>query len=95
MGILPSSAAEVKHILEWQEALQKIRAPLSDEEAVALISLFPAEEDDCFGLAWSLLHLIETAPHWPIDKCLENTINNPWVILLRQRALGKGRGITP
>jgi hypothetical protein len=57
---------------------------LSDEEAEALTSLFPSTEDECFGLAWSMIHLIETAPHWPLEQCLQNT-SNPWVAYLQQR----------
>lgn len=40
--------------------------------------------DDCYGLAWTLLHLIETAPgaqtaEYPADS------DNPWVQQLRRR----------
>jgi hypothetical protein len=87
-GLLPSSTSGADRIKEWNGALEKIVPPLSDEEATALTKLFPAVEDDCYGLAWTLIHLIETAPHWPLDQCLQNT-DNPWILYLRQRSSGE------
>jgi hypothetical protein len=40
--------------------------------------------DDCFGLAWSVLHLVETAPGWPIEERLQDA-DNEWVSRLKQR----------
>src|SRR5262249_18422639 len=84
-GPLPSSTANAQQIQDWQATLDKISVPLSDDEAEALIALFSAREDDCFGLAWSLVHLVETSPHCPIQRCL-NAIGNPWIALLRERS---------
>ena len=84
-GVLPSSMGTVGEITEWQEVVQRIEPPLSDEEAIALSALFPAGQDDCFGLVWSLIHLVETAPHWPLEECLQDR-NNPWVLHLRRAA---------
>jgi hypothetical protein len=53
------------------------------DEAKALVELFGA--DDCFGLAWTLLHVIETAPGWPILDALGDT-ENQWIARLKQRA---------
>jgi len=84
-GPLPGSKAGVQQVKEWQEAFEKIKPPISDEEAKALSSLFPPTDDDCFGLAWSLIHLVETSPHWPLQECLQNS-DEPWVARLRQRS---------
>ncbi|ADV62992.1 hypothetical protein Isop_2418 [Isosphaera pallida ATCC 43644] len=84
-GRLPSSTSSIPIIEEWQTALEKIKPPLSDEEAVALSKLFPNSEDECFGLAWTLVHLVETAPSWPIQACLQDK-SNPWIVRLRQAA---------
>jgi hypothetical protein len=84
-GRLPSSNRSLQQIAEWQEALEKIKPPISDEEAEALTALFPETGDDCFGLAWSLIHLVETSPHWPLERCLE-VVSNPWIVRLRQRS---------
>jgi hypothetical protein len=85
IGPLPSSTSEIPVIQEWEDALEKITFPLSDEEAGELVALFPACEDECFGLAWTLLHLVESAPNWPIRECLQDT-NNPWIVRLRKRS---------
>jgi hypothetical protein len=58
------------------------RYALSDEEARILVGLFGP--DDCFGLEWSLVGLVETAPGWLLADCNENT-DNEWIQLLRQR----------
>jgi hypothetical protein len=85
MGQLPSSASAIPIIQEWQEALENIKPPLSDEEAVALTKLLPNAEDECYGLAWTLIHLIETAPTWPLSHDIEES-DNPWIARLRQAA---------
>lgn len=65
LGELPSERGEPDEALgdavERAEAfLDLIERPVTDEEAHVLAECFG--EDVCFGLAWSLLHLIETAP---------------------------------
>jgi hypothetical protein len=57
---VPDPEADVQVIEQFETALRNIGSPISDEEAIALARLF--SEDDCYGLAWTLLHLIETAP---------------------------------
>ena len=71
---------------EYQRLLNAISQPVSDEEAEALARLFGP--DDCFGLAWTLVHLIESAPGWPLVDRLP-AIDNEWIVLLRDRS---GRG---
>jgi len=84
LGPLPSSrGAEESHITRLTEALARIAAPVSVEEAVLLSTAFGP--DECFGLAWTLVHLIESAPNGaPIDRLPE--IDNEWIRLLRERA---------
>lgn len=53
-----------------------------------MVSLFG--QDSCFGLAWSLLHLIETSPNWPLSDVLSNC-SNEWVLRLRDRAVAGGK----
>jgi hypothetical protein len=83
-GPLPSSSAGIQQITEWQAAVEMITPPLSDDEAEALTALFPAKEDECYGLAWALVHLVETAPNWPLEHCLQDR-QNPWFVRLRRR----------
>ncbi len=81
LGPLPSSEAEIDQIGVYEELLASITSPVTDEEAISLVKMFGP--DDCYGLAWTLLHLIETAPNWPIKECLPG--DNEWVNLLRTR----------
>jgi hypothetical protein len=84
LGPLPSSAtAAVATIKTFEEQLSKVQAPVTDEEACALVKLFGP--DDCSGLAWTLLHLIETAPSWPIESALDR-LDGEWIDRLRERA---------
>ena len=88
LGVLPSEDVATDDLLQAYKALLKsIKEPVSDEEARALVGLFGRTEDSCFGIAWSLLHLIETAPGWPLRDCLSNA-GNAWVVRLQQRAGG-------
>ena len=84
-GHLPNSKSDISIIQDWQQALEKIKPPLSDEEAIALTRLFPNDQDECYGLAWTLVHLVESAPSWPIQDCLREK-ENPWIAHLRQAA---------
>ena len=83
LGALPPSSAPAEAIAKHQSALQSVKAPISDEEARLMIRLFGP--DECFGLAWVLLHLIESAPGWPIQSVL-STASGEWASRLRQRA---------
>lgn len=75
LGRLPSSDSAEPDDLDTRAALMKsIARPVTDEEARALLDLFGP--DDCFGLAWRLLHLIETAPTMPAPskQTLESSV---------------------
>ena len=64
LGPLPRSEdADPDSLDRWGAALKAIVPPITDEEARVLVDLFGP--DECFGAAWSLLHLIETAAHLP------------------------------
>ena len=89
LGPLPPEAkASLEYLREAEGLLGAIKKPVSDEEARKLVLLF-GPPDSCYGFAWSLLHLIETAPSWPIADCLENP-KNEWVASLRDRAIRGG-----
>ena len=69
LGPLPAEldeAATVERLDALDAALHRIDRPVSDEEAKLLVTAFGP--DSCYGVAWSLLHLIETAPHCPIEE---------------------------
>ena len=60
-GAFPSEAeVTLEQLTELQRLLERVAAPVSDEEAQALLAVFGP--DGCFGMAWTVLHLIESAP---------------------------------
>ena len=84
IGPMPSSSgATVPVVQELEALLAEVKTPITDIEARALVRLFGP--DDCFGLAWSLLHLIETSPGWPIADALDG-LNGKWIDRLRERS---------
>ncbi len=88
IGRLPASDnADIAKVKKLESALKGIKCPISDDEARALVRLFGP--DDCFGLAWTLLHIIETAPGWPLDEALIG--DNEWIERLRVRSGNRSR----
>ena len=88
LGPLPPSDAVDTVVLAKQEALLRaITKPLSDDEARELVKLFGP--DECFGLAWVLVHLVESAPGWPLPDCLADK-SRYWIRHLRQAAVNAG-----
>lgn len=83
LGVLPDSGASASDLQLFEKELLDIKVPISDEEACALVKLFGP--DDCFGLAWTLLHLIESAPGWPIKEALDG-MTGEWADRLRERS---------
>ncbi|MEO8553659.1 MAG: hypothetical protein ABI678_26980 [Kofleriaceae bacterium] len=64
------------------KALHWIPSPVTTEEAKLLLQAFGS--DGCFGLAWSLIHLIESAPVSPLDT-KPGDLENEWVRYLWER----------
>ena len=88
LGGFPSSkGVDLALIKRQQELLQSITPPISDAEARELIKLFGP--DDYYGLAWTVLHLVEGTPNWPLADCLTSR-SNEWVDRLRDRVTRKG-----
>ena len=82
----PSVGANLDQIQRLQDLLSRITPPLADDEARALVALFGP--DDYFGLAWTLLHLIETASSAVVDG-LPPSSDNEWIERLRRSAARK------
>ena len=65
LGPPPSEEALIRNsspfLEKYEQLLSSIEKPVTDEEAKLLTGLFGV--DGCFGLGWTLLHLIETAPN--------------------------------
>jgi hypothetical protein len=84
LGPLPASSSyDIAKLQTIQDSMRRIKQPISNDDARILIRLFGP--DDCSGLAWTLPHLIETTPDWPLVDCLDQPANE-WIDLLKKRA---------
>lgn len=84
LGPLPDSNASEETIALHQGRLERIKRPVTDEEAALLINMFGP--DDCYGLAWSLLHLIESAPGGSPIRSEPSSSANEWLRRLWDRS---------
>ncbi len=85
LGPLPDSdSAQLETVKDLQEAIEKITPPLTREEAKLLMTAFGP--DECFGLAWALVHLIESAPEDVVTEEEPKPDANEWVRTLWDRA---------
>lgn len=76
--------------LAWAETLiLSFSRPAQDDEAAMLLGLLSRSDDDCYGLNWSIMHFIETAPNWP-DWSVLATVEGEWAARLRTGALNAG-----
>lgn len=83
LGPLPDERAPATVIQQHESALSRIKRPVSDDEAQLLMTAFGP--DDCYGLAWALLYLIETAPHLSV-RTEPGPVANEWVQRLWERS---------
>jgi hypothetical protein len=67
---------------KYEELITSIQPPVTDDEARVLVGVLGP--GDCFGVEWALIHLIETAPGWPLEDCLVDT-DSQGVESLKQR----------
>jgi hypothetical protein len=81
-GPLAGEDAGVQTVARAQTLLERIQPPLTDEEAQALARSFG--QDESYGLAWSLLHLIESAPSARTAD-YSSSPRNSWTELLQAR----------
>src|SRR5438552_3400855 len=93
LGPMPadeSDEATQERIDEYNHLVESVRKPVSDDEARVLVKLFPQGESTFFGIAWGLVHLVESAPGWPLPDVLTD-LDNWWIRNLRDRAVRGGR----
>jgi hypothetical protein len=83
-GPLPDWDAEEEEIDRRVTQLEAISKPVTGEEAAALVTCFGP--DDCYGVAWTLLHLIETGSN-PVLKTKPAPDANEWHHRLYDRAV--------
>lgn len=83
----PEDVADIDLLKNYDSLYRSVTRPVTDDEARILVTLLGP--DDCFGAASAFMHLIETAPGWPLKECLINQ-DNEWVIELRNRCIRSG-----
>jgi hypothetical protein len=92
MGPMPAMDIEdstIDDILnQYGDLLVSIVPPVSDEEAKELLKLFGP--DDAGEMVWTITHLVETAPSWPIKDYLLSLPESYWIENLKQRAINAG-----
>ncbi|WP_438491465.1 hypothetical protein [Streptomyces asiaticus] len=86
-GPLPDVGASGAEIDRRVEQLDAIPRPVTTRETRALADCFGP--DDCHGVAWTLLHLIETGPN-PVLTVKPEPDANEWRDRLWMRALNAG-----
>ncbi|MEV0974249.1 hypothetical protein [Microtetraspora glauca] len=86
-GPLPSEDAEFEEIADRESELHAISAPVTVEEAELLAGCFGP--DGCHGVAWSLLHVIESAPVHPLRSAPAQD-GPPWLTMLWERLQNAG-----
>lgn len=67
-----------------RDVLHAVEGPLSDEEARALLPLFPPTDDTFY--AWTLLHLVETASVAVVSELRSRAARGWWEGYLVERA---------
>lgn len=83
MGPFPSETIVIPEDVDhYANLLNAISSPVSLDEAKSLLVLFGT--DTFFGLAWTLVHLIESCPDWSAEALL-GVSDNIWISLLRER----------
>ncbi len=60
----------------FDDLLQQFSAPVTEEEAIKLINLSPPVDTGCYGVEWSLLHLIETVDVGRLQNVLDRSEDN-------------------
>ncbi len=77
----------MEQVEEYERLVSAIQEPMSLEDAEALLRTFGP--DDFFGLAWTLLHLIERTD-LPSSMQAPADLSNEWVdrIWRRQQRVG-------
>lgn len=82
-GPLPDRDASEEEIDRRDRQLGGISRPVTREEAAALAACLGP--DDCFGVIWTLVHLIETAPGPPPQLGDPEPETGEWAHIVRAR----------
>ena len=82
-------AASYDDVDKREKLIELITPPLTEEEARALLVCFG--EDEFYGIAWALVHLIESVPGRTVVTSAEASSGNRWLKHLWDAAVRGGR----
>jgi len=70
----------------WEQLIQQLEQEggITNAEAGVLAMSLPSDDSDSYGVAWTTLHLIESAPDWPLTEVIDK-ISGPWQGRVRRR----------
>ena len=84
VGRLPASDRVDKDYLEsFQALLREIDGDLDKSDSIRILQLLGP--DDCFGLAWSIVHIAENCSEWPFFSEMSG-VDPGWVRILEERS---------
>jgi hypothetical protein len=76
-------------IMDMDAAITAMPMQVTDTEALALLEVLATpERSSYYGLMWTLIHAIESAPGWPLPQVWSR--QGPWIENLRTRARNAG-----
>lgn len=88
MGQLPAdtdSRSDDFPFDRFDELLRQITKPLTEEDAVRLINLSPPLDAGCYGVEWTLMHLVETVGVEKLANVLSNSNENEVKKMIQMR----------
>ena len=74
-----------RRLFDVERLLAAVDPPVTVEEARVLAALFPRDGGTCYGLAWSLLHLIETLGAGGLGSVVPGVDSAQWREMFEQR----------
>mgnify|MGYP007091070975 FL=1 len=74
-----------RKLFDVEHLLAAVDPPVTVEEARVLAALFPRDGGTCYGLAWSLLHLIETLGVDDLGAVVTGVNSAQWRKMFEQR----------
>ena len=74
-----------RRLFDVERLLAAVDPPVTVEEARVLAALFPRDGGTCYGLAWSLLHLIETLGVDDLGAVVTGVNSAQWRKMFEQR----------
>ena len=74
-----------RKLFDVEHLLAAVDPPVTVEEGRVLAALFPRDGGTCYGLAWSLLHLIETLGTDGLREVVPGVNSAQWSKMFEQR----------